>query len=146
MSRPIPSLLRATLLALAWLVAMDCAVAAEDADAPRAEGTWQGTLEFPGQRLRLVAHLRRAPDGTLIGTLDSIDQRATGLPLDAVSLIEDVLSFQIAQIGARYAGNFYGEDSIHGVWTQGLNSVPLVLTREAAAHAGQRAGAGGALR
>jgi hypothetical protein len=131
MSRPIPSLLRVTLLALAWLVAMDSAVAAEDADTPRAEGTWRGTLEFSGQRLRLVAHIRRAPDGTLIGTLDSIDQRATGLPLDAVSLIEDVLSFQIAQIGARYAGNFYGEDSIHGVWTQGLDSLPLVLTRAA---------------
>lgn len=131
MSRPIPSLLRATLLALAWLVVAGGTAAAADADTPRAEGTWQGTLEFSGQRLRLVAHIRRGADGMLTGTLDSIDQRATGLPLDAISLVEDVLSFQIAQIGARYAGNLYGEDSIHGVWTQGLNSLPLVLTRDA---------------
>ena len=131
MSRPAPSLLHATLLALVWLVAVAGAAAAADADdAPRAEGTWRGKLEYSGQHLRLVVHIRRGPDGTLAGRLDSIDQRATGLPLDAISLTEDVLSFQIAQIGARYAGNFHGEDSIHGTWSQGSNTLPLILRRE----------------
>lgn len=126
----------ASVSALLWLVlclgaGFAVAAAAEDAnDAPRAEGTWQGTLEFSGQRLRLAAHIRRGAGGMLTGTLDSIDQRATGLPLDAVNVTEDVLSFQVTQIGARYAGNFYGADTIRGVWSQGLNSVPLILQRD----------------
>jgi hypothetical protein len=132
MSRKTHPLFTAPLLAPLWLFlagASIVAVAAEDVnDAPRAEGTWQGALELGGQRLRLIAHIRRGPDG-LTGTLDSIDQQATGLPLDAVSLTEDVLSFQITQIGARYAGNFYGNDTIRGVWSQGLNSLPLILRR-----------------
>jgi hypothetical protein len=121
---------------LLWLVLLfgpgfTMAAAAEDPnDAPRAEGTWQGTLEFSGQRLRMAVRIHRGAGGVLTGTLDSIDQRATGLPLDAVSLTEDVLSFQVTQIGARYAGNFYGADTIRGVWTQGLNSVPLILQRD----------------
>jgi hypothetical protein len=132
MSRKILPLCTAKRLASLWLIfAAAFAFAATDNanDAPRAEGTWQGTLELRGQRLRLIAHIHRGPDG-LTGTLDSIDQRATGLPLDAVTLTEDVLSFQITQIGARYAGNFYGDDTIRGVWSQGPDSLPLILRRD----------------
>ena len=134
MSRLLPSLLHATLLAMVCLAAVDGVAVAGDADdAPRAAGTWRGTLDFSGQRLRLVVHIHRAPDGALTGTLDSIDQRATGLSLDAISLVEDVLSFQVAQIGARYAGNFHGDDSIHGTWSQGLDALPLILRRDSSA-------------
>jgi hypothetical protein len=121
-----------TLLALAWLTggAPAFAAAADDAkDAPHAEGIWQGTLEFSGQRLRLVVRIRRGPGDTLSGTLDSIDQRATGLPLDAITVTEDVLSFQVTQIDGRYAGNFDGNDTIRGIWSQGVNSLPLILRR-----------------
>lgn len=125
-------LLAATPLALALLMVSlpaSAAAADEKTDVPRAEGIWQGVLESSGQRLRLVVHIRRGPDAMLAGTLDSIDQRAMGLPLGAINVTEDVLSFQVAQIGARYAGNFYGNDTIRGIWSQGLNSLPLVLRR-----------------
>jgi hypothetical protein len=110
--------------------------AANDAtDAPRAEGTWQGVLELSGQRLPLLVHIHRGADGVLVGTLDSIDQHVTAMPLDAISVTEDVLSFQVTQIGARYAGNFYGDDTIRGIWSQGPNSLPLILRRGNAAPA-----------
>src|SRR5262245_49465245 len=112
MSHRIPSLFAAGLFALQFCMAAPAMAASEENDAPRAEGTWQGALELSGQRLRLVVHIHRGPDGALAGTLDSIDQRATGVPLDAINLTEDVLSFQITQIGGRFAGNFHGDDTI----------------------------------
>ncbi len=86
-------------------------------------------LEAGASHLRVVVHIQRAAGGELTGTLDSIDQGARALPLDAITLIEDVLSFQLTQLGARYAGNFYGNDTIRGVWSQGQNSLPLILRR-----------------
>lgn len=126
-------LLAKMLVALASLVAgVYVFAAADDArDAPRAEGIWQGSLELAGQRLRLVVHMRRGPGDVLVGTLDSLDQRVVGLPLGAISLTEDVLSFQVSQIGARYAGNFNGDDTIRGVWSQGPNAISLILRRTA---------------
>jgi hypothetical protein len=128
-SSPLNKLWALALVALALLPGTRPSVAAPD-DAPHAVGTWQGVLEAGTQRLRLVVRIRRDASGALTDTLDSIDQGARGLPLDAITLVEDVLSFQLIQLGGRYAGNFYGNDTIRGIWSQGQNSLPLILRRD----------------
>ena len=46
-------------------------------------------------------------------------------------MIEDVLSFQIPQSGARYAGNFSTDgDVIRGNWSVDDASTPLILQRD----------------
>lgn len=134
-SSPLKKLWAGALVALALLPGAQPSIAAAAAatvdDEPHAVGTWQGVLEAGTQRLRLVVRIRRDASGALTGTLDSIDQGARGLPLDAITLVEDVLSFQLTQLGGRYAGNFYGNDTIRGVWSQGQNLLPLILRRDA---------------
>ncbi len=49
------------------------------------EGAWQGKLELGAVELRIVFHFAPAPDGTLTATMDSPDQGAKGIAIDAVT-------------------------------------------------------------
>ncbi len=69
----------------------------------RAEGLWTGELQQSGRDQRIQVRLHR--DGDLLtGTLNLIDQGARDLKLDAVSVTEDVLSFQVYALDGRFAG------------------------------------------
>ena len=49
------------------------------------EGTWLGTLQAGGGALRIVFHISRDSVGVFTATLDSPDQGAIGIPVDAMS-------------------------------------------------------------
>ena len=49
-------------------------------------GDWQGTLSPAGMELRVVLHVTRSSDGSIGGTLDSVDQNATDIPISSISL------------------------------------------------------------
>ncbi len=95
--------------------------------APRAlEGTWQGQL----LNIRIVLKLRPAPGGGLAGSLDSPDQGATGLPVDAVTLKGDSLRLDLHSIRASFAGAVSpARDAIAGQWSQNSMTLPLTLRR-----------------
>ncbi|HXC59626.1 MAG TPA: hypothetical protein VN645_09925 [Steroidobacteraceae bacterium] len=95
----------------------------------RAEGLWTGELQQSGKDQRIQVRLHR--DGDLLtGTLNLIDQGARDLKLDAVSVTEDVLSFQVYALDGRFAGSFSSSgDEIRGTWTQASKSRPLRLFR-----------------
>ncbi len=114
------------------LLLFGSALHAEDVPISAADlaGDWQGTLSFSGAELRLVLHLTPKEDGTLGATLDSPDQGATGIPVNAVTLTGDSLRLDVAVVRGGFVG-VVGEDraSIEGSWSQAGLSLPLVLRR-----------------
>jgi len=82
-------------------------------------GDWQGTLNTGAAELRLVLHITKAADGTLKGTLDSIDQGANGIPVTSISLQGSTLKFASDSIRGSYEGKVDREaTAVHGTWTQ----------------------------
>lgn len=102
-------------------------LAAED---PVAEGIWQGALQVPNGRLRLVVRIERDAAGQLSGTLESVDQGSQAVKIDRITLAADVLSFQIDQIGGGFEGSFVpAGNQVSGTWSQSGARLPLTLSR-----------------
>lgn len=102
--------------------------------------TWQGTLDV-GAPLRLTVVLVKGADGSLKGTLISVDQGNAKLPLDTVTFQSSpqsspqsgTLHFSIKSLTVEYEGKL-SEDglSIAGTFTQAGNTFPLTFKRGAA--------------
>lgn len=95
---------------------------------PAQEGTWSGKLDVGGQKLRLVFHLTQQGEGWR-ATMDSPDQGAKGIPVDAVEVTPLGLTLSIEALRATYAGGFMGKDNLIGTFTQQGHSFSLMLTR-----------------
>src|SRR5262245_5261082 len=96
----------------------------------RIEGFWQGTLDTGAIPLRLVFRIEKKLDGSMTGTLDSIDQGAKGIPLSAVSLKDDTVRVEVKVISGVYQGKLSAEGrQITGEWEQGPAKLPLTLKR-----------------
>src|SRR5208337_867150 len=67
-------------------------------------GDWIGTLEAPGQKLRLALHVSQVPNGALRATFDSLDQHASGIPVDDLRLDLNMVRFSLRQAGATFQG------------------------------------------
>jgi CubicO group peptidase (beta-lactamase class C family) len=91
-------------------------------------GDWIGTLDAGGTKLRLAVHIQRGPDGNLAGTLDSLDQRAFGVPLGSIVVEGSRLTFSVPVISGGYVGD-WDEATMgwRGSWTQGGVSLSLAL-------------------
>lgn len=89
-------------------------------------GAWKGEMEIPGTRLPLVFHLMKSGD-TLTGSFDSPAQSAFGLAFNSLKIKADSLIATVQNINATYLGKFVAEDSINGVWKQGMATFPLSL-------------------
>ena len=115
----------------AAILLVACAWSAPALAAREPVGHWQGTLQG---MLRIVVHVEREAAGRLHGTMDSPDQGATGLPIDALAFEGDVLRFEMRAIGGGYSGRMtVSGDSLVGQWRQGGMELPLVLARVTAA-------------
>ena len=90
-------------------------------------GDWQGTLKpAPGAELHLLLHISKTADGSLKGTLDSVDQSANGIPISAMAFQNGALTFASDAIQGKYEGKMNAEGSaVEGTWTQ---SGPMPLT------------------
>jgi len=83
-------------------------------------GDWFGTLNAGPAKLRLVLHIKAAKDGTLTGTLDSIDQGANDIPISTVAFKDSKLELNVAAVNGTYEGTLNKDGSeIAGTWTQG---------------------------
>lgn len=94
-----------------------------------AVGDWIGTLEVnPQASLRIAVHIESAADGSLSGTMDSLDQNAMGIPLERVEADGGALAFTVPAIGGSYEGLWNaGVQAWEGEWSQSGASFPLVL-------------------
>ena len=116
------------LLVLVGVLAL-CGVAAkaQDAKAPDAPETWQGTLH-PGNDIRLELQITKAPDGALKGRIYSIDQGANSMGTTTLSLDSTMLKFTITGMDVSYAGKLSPDGkSAVGTFTQGGHDLPLTL-------------------
>jgi len=74
-------------------------------------------------------HVTKATDGSLTATLDSIDQNAPGIPVNAVTLKDSKLDLTIDAVHGTYTGKVSADASeIDGTWSQGT-AMPLNFHR-----------------
>jgi len=96
--------------------------------APDISGTWTGTLEVQGTKLRVVFHVKNSDKG-YEATMDSPDQNATGIAVSGVKYEHPNVRFDVAAAGAYYEGVMGGEKEITGKWVQGGTAFYLVLEK-----------------
>jgi uncharacterized protein len=105
------------------------------------EGSWQGTLEAGGTKLRLVVTVTKSEAGTYAGKLDSLDQGAT-LPLDTITANGDAVRFEIKAATVVFEGRLNKERSeLIGTFTQGGQPFPLAFKRGEPAAASEKTAA-----
>ena len=94
------------------------------------DGTWEGTLDAGGTKLRAVFHIVNTADG-LTATMDSPDQNAFGLSASSVTRMGSTLKVEMKQISGAFEGKIGGDlATIEGTWTQHGGRLPLTLKRE----------------
>jgi hypothetical protein len=97
------------------------------------EGIWEGTLDANGTRLRLLFKFTKNPDGTLKGTIDSLDQDATDIPITSIARTSDSVKLEVKAVGGTYEGTLNKDaSSMTGTWHQGGGDLPLSLNRRKA--------------
>ncbi len=98
-------------------------------------GVWQGSLLVRGvMELRLVLHLEAAGDGSLTGTMDSIDQGARDIPVSAMVENQRAVRIEVQKVRGEFDGHMSDDGSeMAGEWKQMGQTTPLVLRRLAQA-------------
>src|SRR5579862_5276066 len=95
---------------------------------PSAAGDYAGVL---GGALHLKLHVTAAADGSLSGTLDSIDQGANGIPCSEFKIDGNNFSFRVPAVKGTWKGTISGDGtSLEGTWDQGT-PMALTFTRDA---------------
>ena len=91
-------------------------------------GTWEGTLEASGTKLKVVFNISKTPEGTFTATMDSPDQGVKGIAVDSVMFDYGHLVMDVKSVMGSFDGNLERDKpEIKGIWTQGGMSFPLVL-------------------
>jgi len=94
------------------------------------EGTWEGTLETGGPTLHLRLNFTKNSDGTMTGTLDSIDQNANGIQINTITRKGDTVKLLVKIVGGSFEGHLDKDAStMQGNWSQGGGDLPLTLHR-----------------
>jgi dipeptidyl aminopeptidase/acylaminoacyl peptidase len=93
------------------------------------EGSWQGTLEAGGQKIRLVVTVTKSEAGAYEGKLDSPDQGAT-VPIDEITVNGDSVRLEIKSPAIVFEGTLNKERTeLTGTFTQSGQGFPLILKR-----------------
>lgn len=121
------SIATATAIAAAAAILLLCGPLAYATPGKGPVGTWLGVLDVGPVKLRLAFHVEQQPDGSLRATLDSLDQGATGLPVDRATLTGSTVRFELTRLHASFEGKLEG-DTLVGTFTQG-QPLPLALSR-----------------
>jgi D-alanyl-D-alanine-carboxypeptidase/D-alanyl-D-alanine-endopeptidase len=94
---------------------------------PVVAGDYSGVLAGV---LHIKLHIAAAPDGTLSGTLDSVDQGAMGTPCAEFRIDANNLTFRVPSANGTWKGTFTADgSSLTGTWSQG-SPMPLDFTRD----------------
>src|SRR5271165_3366964 len=116
------------ILILAAQVVTAATFAGAQVSAQDIAGDWEGTLHA-GVDLHLVLHITKGDDGALKATLDSVDQKAYGIPVSSISLKDAKLTLDVAKVHGTYDGKVAADGkTISGTWSQG-QPLPLDFTR-----------------
>jgi putative CocE/NonD family hydrolase len=93
-------------------------------------GDWYGAIQVENLSLRLDIHIQKDND-QLKATLDSPDQGAFDIPIDNISLTENIISYSIEALGFEYDGQVDADfTTIKGTMYQAGQSFQLNFSRE----------------
>ncbi len=95
------------------------------------EGFWEGKLKVNGAiEIRLALKVEKGKDGALKASLASPDQGANNIPVSAIGLKDNTLSFESKIIGAKYSGKKNPDGTaFEGQFEQGGVKLPLTLKK-----------------
>lgn len=97
------------------------------------EGVWEGALDANGNVLHLRFNFTKNPDGSIAGTVDSIDQGANGLLISSIARTGDTIKLEVKTVGGSFEGKLNKEASaMTGTWSQGGGNLPLTLQKKQA--------------
>ena len=117
-----------TLLMFLFLLGLSCVVFGQT-PAKDFEGSWQGTLDAGGTKLRLALTITKSDAGVYSGKLDSLDQGAT-IPIDTITVNGDAVRWEIKSPAIVFEGTMNKERTeLTGTFTQGDQQIPLTLKR-----------------
>lgn len=116
------------MLTLLFLLGLSC-LSFGQTPAKDFEGSWQGTLEAGGTKLRLVLTVTKAAASAYAGKLDSLDQGAT-IPIDTITVNGDAVRLEIKSPAIVFEGALNKERTeLTGTFTQGDQQFPLTFKR-----------------
>lgn len=92
-------------------------------------GSWYGIAKMQGQELILVFNINKTND-IYSATMDSPDQGARDIPVSSISFKDSVLKIGLSNIRFEYEGKFNEDRHFTGNVKQGLQTVPMIFTRE----------------
>jgi len=93
------------------------------------DGSWHGTLEAAGQKLRLVVTVTKSEAGVYSGKLESLDQGAT-IAIDTITLNGNAVRWEIKSPAIVFEGVLNEERTeVTGTFAQGGQQLPLTLKR-----------------
>jgi dipeptidyl aminopeptidase/acylaminoacyl peptidase len=117
-----------SLMMLLFLLCLSCQVFSQT-PATGFEGSWQGTLEAGGAKLRLLVTVTKSDAGTYSGKLDSLDQGAT-IPIDTITVKDDAVRLEIKSPPIVFEGTLNKERTeLTGTFNQSDQQFPLTLKR-----------------
>jgi dipeptidyl aminopeptidase/acylaminoacyl peptidase len=123
-----------SLLMLLFVLGLSCPLFGQ-IPAKGLEGSWQGTLEAGGTKLRLALTVTKSDAGAFAAKLDSLDQGAT-IPVDTITVTIDAVRLEMTSVEAVFEGVLNTERTeLVGKFTQRGQELPLTFKRseEAAA-------------
>jgi len=91
-------------------------------------GSWYGSLEVQGQKLRIVFHVEEEGEN-FKSTMDSPDQGAKGIPMGNTTFTRDTLEISAPNMMMKFTGVLNNEE-VKGTFQQGGLQLPLRLTRK----------------
>jgi hypothetical protein len=91
-------------------------------------GTWEGTLEFNNRTYRLRFILENLKEGGAKGTLISLDQGASEIPLSQITQTGSKVKLEVPVVSGGFNGELK-DTQMTGEWSQGGASLPLTLTK-----------------
>ena len=93
------------------------------------EGSWQGTLDAGGAKLRLALTITKSEAGVYAGKLDSLDQGAT-IPIDTITVNIDAVRWETKSPAIVYEGTLNKERTeLTGTFNQADQKLPLTFKR-----------------
>jgi hypothetical protein len=114
----------------------DAGIQAPEKSAPigkELEGTWDGTLDVDGARLRFVLAMRNQSDGTSAGTLVSVDEGGLEVPVTITPQGSAGVALDFRAVGASYTGTWNRERrELAGTYRQGAFTASLTFRPAAA--------------
>lgn len=95
------------------------------------EGLWMGSLKLPGGvELRILFNISTKTDGSINATMDSLDQGAKDIPVEAATYKNGSLRLEVKSIRGVFEGTLKADGkTIDGKWNQAGLDLPLVLNR-----------------